>query len=280
MICLSFDIEERFHSHLTDGTARREWKAGDRIAQIIDLLTEHQRPATFFVVGELAEHYPALIRRAADSGFEIGSHTHTHIRLDSGERAACVADITRSKRVLEDITGAPVVGFRAPTWKAALGDDWLWDLLISLGFRYDSSLFPFRTHMYGSHDNPVRPFRLRPELLEIPPSVWKRWALRFPYGGGFYFRLYPGWLTGGMMASDLRDGKAPLLYVPPWDFDPEEQPVETGVVNRFIGNVNAAASWDKLRRLLVRYPTCTLLSLYQTHAAPGSPGPSAGRAIA
>src|SRR4029079_11523518 len=93
MICLSFDIEERFHSHLTDGTARREWKAGDRIAQIIDLLLEHERPATFFIVGELAEHYPALIRRAADSGLEIGSHTHTHIRLDTGDRVACTEDI-------------------------------------------------------------------------------------------------------------------------------------------------------------------------------------------
>jgi len=105
---------------------------------------------------ELAERYPALVRRIAAEGFEVGSHTYSHVRLDTDDRAACIEDITRSKRTLEDVAGVPVVGFRSPTWKASLGDDWLWDQLIALGFRYDSSLFPFRTHMYGSNDNPVR----------------------------------------------------------------------------------------------------------------------------
>lgn len=270
MICLSFDIEERFHSHLTDGTAKREWKAGDRIARIIDLLLEHRRPGTFFVVAELAEHYPALIRRIVESGFEVGSHTYRHIRLDTGDRAACVEDITRSKRVLEDVCGVPVAGFRAPTWTASLADDWLWDHLIALGFRYDSSLFPFRTHMYGSSDNPVRPFRLRPELIEIPPSVWQRGGVRMPYGGGFYFRLYPAWLTEWMMNSDLRSGKPPMIYLHPWDFEPEPAAVEAGMLNRFIGNVNAGRSWDRLRGLLARHETRTLASFVEAFSA-GAP---------
>jgi peptidoglycan/xylan/chitin deacetylase (PgdA/CDA1 family) len=100
-------------------------EAGDRIARIVDLLLEHGRSGTFFVVGELAERYPALIRRIAASGFEIASHSYSHLRLDTGAHAACIEDITRSKRVLEDISGAPVVGFRAPTWTASLADDWL-----------------------------------------------------------------------------------------------------------------------------------------------------------
>lgn len=277
MICLSFDIEERFHSHLTDGTARREWKAGDRIARIIDLLLEQKRSGTFFVVGEMAERYPALIRRIAESGFEIGSHTYGHIRLDTGDRARCIEDITRSKRVLEDVSGGPVVGFRSPTWTASLTDDWLWDLLTSLGFRYDSSLFPFRTHMYGSRDNPVRPFHLRPGLVEIPPSVWKWGGIRVPYGGGFYFRLYPAWLTDWMIASDLRAGKPPVIYLHPWDFDPEDRAVEAGVLNRFIGNVNVRESWERLRRLLARHETRTLLSALDAFSAIGPPDSRAGR---
>ena len=167
MICLSFDIEERFHSHLTDGSAAREWKAGGLIARIVDMVETQRRPATFFVVAELAEKYPALIRRMAQARFEIGCHTYSHVRLDRGDRAGCMEDIARGKRVLEDIAGVPVIGFRAPTWTASRSDDWLWDHLIALGFRYDSSLFPFRTHMYGSNDNPVRPFWIRPELVEI-----------------------------------------------------------------------------------------------------------------
>jgi len=263
MICLSFDVEERFHSHLTDGTADREWKAGDRIARIVDLLHEHRRSATFFIVSELAERYPALIRRIAEAGFEIGSHSHSHPRLDTGDRAARLEDITRSKRVLEDLAGVSVVGFRAPTWTASLADDWLWDRLIELGFRYDSSLFPFRTHMYGSNDNPVTPFWLRPELLEIPPSVFTLGPLRVPYGGGFYFRLYPSWLTRRLIDGDLRRGRSPVIYLHPWEFDPMETPVETGVLNRFIGNVNVRKSWERLARVIARYETRPLVGVYE-----------------
>jgi len=267
MICLSFDIEERFHSHLTDGSAAREWKAGDRIARILDLLAEHGRTATFFIVAELAEQYPALIRRIAEAGFEIGSHTYSHIRLDRGDRAACIEDIARSKRVLEDISGRPVVGFRAPTWTASLADAWLWDHLISLGFRYDSSLFPFRTHMYGSNANPVRPFWLRPELFEIPPSVATWGTLRLPYGGGFYFRLYPSWLTRRLIDRDLRQGHTPVIYLHPWDFESSDAPLEAGFVNRIIGHVNTAKSWERLRGVLHRYETQTVLSAYDAFAA-------------
>jgi polysaccharide deacetylase family protein (PEP-CTERM system associated) len=261
MICLSFDLEERFHSHLTDGSAAREWSAGDRIALILDLLEERGRSATFFMVAELAERYPALTRRMAAGQFEIGSHTYSHPRLDRGDRAATIVDITRSKHVLEDIAGVPVVGFRAPTWTASLTDSWLWDHLIALGFRYDSSLFPFRTHLYGSNANPVRPFRLRPELLEIPPSVSTWGKLRLPYGGGFYFRFYPEWLTRRLIDRDLRDGLTPLIYLHPWDFESASDPPEAGVLNRIIGNVNAERSWDRLRRVLARYETRTVVSL-------------------
>ena len=273
MICLSFDVEERFHSHLSDASAKREWKTGDRIARIVDLLQEHERTATFFVVGELAERYPALIRRISDSGFEIGSHTQSHLRLDTGERAACREDITRSKRVLEEVAGVPVVGFRAPTWTASRSDDWLWDHLIALGFRYDSSLFPFRTHMYGSNDNPVRPFRLRPELVEIPPSVWRRGSFRLPYGGGFYFRLYPGWLTRRLIDSDVAGGHAPVVYLHPWEFDSDDEPAERGVVNRFIARVNSGKSWERLRRVVSCYETQTLRSACDAvaHGSPAGP---------
>jgi hypothetical protein len=129
----------------------------------------------------------------------------------------CIEDITRSKRVLEDMTGAAVIGYRSPTWTASLADEWLWDHLLSLGFQYDSSLFPFRTHLYGSNANPVRPFRLRPQLVEIPPSVWARAGVRLPYGGGFYFRIYPGWLTRWFVESDLSIDKVPIVYLHPFD---------------------------------------------------------------
>lgn len=261
MICLTFDVEERFHSHLAGG-GERTWLAGDQIARLVDLLEEHDRPATFFIVGELAEHYPELVRRIADGGFEIASHSYSHLRMDAANRRACEDDITRSKQVLEDITGCEVTGYRSPTWTASLSDAWLWDHLIGLGFRYDSSLFPFRTHLYGSFANPVAPFRLRPQLQEIPPSVASFGPLRIPYGGGFYLRLLPMRMTRWLMSRDLERDKMPIVYVHPWELD--EQPgaaVESGWVNRFIGNYSAGQTWERLAELVQRYETTTMRDL-------------------
>ena len=273
---LTFDVEERFHSHLTPDDAPRRWDAGDRIARILDLLEAAGKRATFFVVGELAEHYPQLVRRMADAGFEVASHSHSHPRLDATPRDVCRADIARSKALLEDLTGRPVLGFRAPSWSARLGDDWLWDHLVELGFRYDSSLFPFPTHRYGSLRNPVTPFRLRPELLEIPPSVSRIGPLRIPYGGGFWFRLYPQALTRRLIERDLRRNKAPIVYFHPWEFDRGETRMETDLLNSFIANCNGAQAWDHFRALVDLYPTSALADLLD--GATGCAGTDAGRA--
>jgi polysaccharide deacetylase family protein (PEP-CTERM system associated) len=277
MICLTFDVEERFHSHLTPHAAPRQWTAGARMARILDLLEEGGHRATFFVVGEFAEHYPDLIRRMAAGGFEIASHSHTHPRLDGDDREAIKRDIVRSKEVLEALTGRPVIGFRAPSWTAQRSDGWLWDLLADNGFRYDSSLFPFKTHRYGSIHNPVEAYALERGLLEIPPSVARFGPLRIPYGGGFYFRLYPRWLTRTLINRDMSPERSPIVYFHPWEFDPEERTMEQEPLNRFIANYNAGGSWEAFKELLQRYPTtamCDLLEPLGARIAAGHPLPA------
>ncbi len=271
MICLTFDVEERFHSHLTGVDSRREWQAGDRIGRLVDLLEEQGRAATFFIVGELAERYPRLIRRIGDAGFEIASHSHSHLKMDPANRRACCEDVTRSKHVLEDLSGQPVTGYRSPTWTARLTDDWLWDHLASLGFRYDSSLFPFRTHLYGSFANPVLPSRLRPELLEIPPSVAAFGPIRIPYGGGFYLRLYPMWATRWLLGRDLDRARTPIVYVHPWELDgQDDEAIEEGLLHRFIGNYGASETWERLAELVRRYETRTMRDLCEELEAQGT----------
>ena len=108
MICLTFDIEERFHSHLTPEDAPRQWDAGDRIAQVLDLLAARGRRATFFVVSEMAEHYPDMIRRMTSSGHEVGSHSHTHLRADCGERTS-MPSIQSAKEGLSTSSGVTLM---------------------------------------------------------------------------------------------------------------------------------------------------------------------------
>jgi polysaccharide deacetylase family protein (PEP-CTERM system associated) len=260
MICLTFDIEERFHSNLTVQEAPKHWKMRDRILQIIDLLERHNKKATFFIVGELAAQYPDIIKKLARPGFEAASHSFYHHQLHRTSRRAAKEGISRSKKLIEDLTGQPVYGFRAPSWSARITDTWLWDHLVSEGFRYDASLFPFKTNMYGSFANPAKPFRLHHNLLEIPPSLFQKGLLRIPYGGGFYFRLYPFRLTELMINKDISSGKKPVVYFHPWEFEYDDEKLERGM-NRFIGNYNIRSNWRKLTRLLAEYQTTTMLEL-------------------
>ncbi len=99
MICLSFDIEERFHSHLSDSLTANDWLMRNRIARIIDYLMEQEKSATFFVVGELARQYPDLIRYMSDSGFEIGAHGYRHRHFDRISIQEAKEEIAQSKSV-------------------------------------------------------------------------------------------------------------------------------------------------------------------------------------
>jgi polysaccharide deacetylase family protein (PEP-CTERM system associated) len=265
VICLTFDVEERFHSHLAPAGTERVWRMEDRILAIIDELVARDRTATFFVVGELAEQFPDAVRRMSEAGFEVATHSHTHPRFDRHSHDSLREEITRSRKALEDITGERVLGFRAPSWSVHLEDEWLWDFLGEQGFRYDSSLFPFKTHMYGSWHNPPRPFRISAALLEIPASVHPVGPLRIPYGGGFYFRLYPWWVTRALMKRDLARAKTPVVYLHPWEFEPTPDASERGL-NRFIANYNIAHTWSRMLDVLQRHETTTALALSESLA--------------
>ncbi len=266
-VCLTFDVEERFHSHLSVPGAPRTWSAGGTLSRLVDWLEEHQKRATFFVVGEVAEQYPSLVRRIAKAGFEVASHTHTHLRMDGARAQECAADIARGKAVLEDLTGLPVRGFRAPSWTAQRTDRWLWDHLLELGFTYDSSLFPFKTPMYGSFRNPVSAFRLSGGLLEIPPSAVARGPLRLPFGGGFYFRAAPLGVTRAMIRDTARAGRTPVLYFHPWELEPTDEAIDDGRFKAFIANFRTGDAGAHFKTLVSGYSTTTMLELANRGAA-------------
>ncbi|MBI3922711.1 MAG: polysaccharide deacetylase family protein [Armatimonadetes bacterium] len=264
MLCLTFDIEERFHAHLTSAGVQPRWELHDRVASCIDWLASMNRRATFFIVGEFAERHPHLVRRAVEAGCEVGSHTYSHLKIDSHNAKQCLADIKRSKELLEEITGLPVSGFRAPTWTARLEDRWLWDYLVELGFLYDSSLFPFPTPLYGSLRNPTHSAWIFPRLLEIPPAVFRWGSFRIPYAGGFYFRLYPLALTRLLLSRELKAGKSPVLYFHPWDFERSPVTMERGLLNKFIGNHNVSNSWGRFVSLLRSQPSSRCIDYYRS----------------
>jgi polysaccharide deacetylase family protein (PEP-CTERM system associated) len=196
-------------SHVVDSTQR-----------LLDLLDSVHVKATFFVVGMVAEAYPALIREVSDRGHEIGSHSHLHRLVHTLAPAEFREEMWSARRALQDLTGQPVLGFRAPEFSVLRLDHWSFDVLAEVGFTYDSSVFPTRAR-YGIPDAPRTPFEISTSsgaLTEFPIATWALGGRRVAMGGGSYFRVLPGPLLEFAIRALDREGTSAVLYFHPYEF--------------------------------------------------------------
>lgn len=181
---------------------------------------------TFFVLGLAAEKAPHLVREIHSAGHEVQSHGYGHELLFRIDAQRFRADIDRSKKLLEDILGEPIVGYRAPAFSITAQTLWALDVLGELGFEYDSSIFPIRMPRYGIAGAPTTPHRLRTahghELTELPVATLPLLGRRIAVGGGGYFRLFPRrLLRRGIQYANHR-GHAATIYMHPHELAPDE----------------------------------------------------------
>jgi polysaccharide deacetylase family protein (PEP-CTERM system associated) len=260
---MTIDVEDYFHVSAFDGIVpRSRWDAlesrvcanTDRILAIFD---EAKVTATFFVLGWVADRYPALVRRIADARHEIASHGYAHRLVYDQTRSAFQADVTRARQILEDVTGHPVHGFRAPSYSITPRSLWAFDVLIEAGYRYDASVYPIHHDRYGIPVSGRRAYRIdRPcgSLVEVPGST-ARWAgLNLPVGGGGYFRLLPyAWTRWGITRINEREGRGAVFYLHPWELDPDQPRLGAGVLSRTRHYRNLHVTAARLRRLLEEF---------------------------
>lgn len=264
-IILSFDVEEHYRIEAARGLSI-SCQQEDHYRQRLDYSTRwllhqlaaRQVQATFFVVGQIAEHNPRLIRAIAEAGHEVASHSWDHRRVHHFSPATFRDDVSRSKDALEQVTGSAVVGFRAPTFSIVRETLWAIDVLAELGMRYDSSIYPVRHDRYGIPDAPRWPFLARgvtSTLLELPPATWRMLGANLPVGGGGYFRLFPLAVMRRGLAQTLGKGQPPIatLYFHPWEFDPDQDRLPLSRLSRFRTYVGLPRSRDRLITLLDRY---------------------------
>ena len=263
---LSFDVEEHHRieaaSHLSIPADSRQMYASrmeTSTRQLLDLLARAEVKATFFVVGEIAESHPRLVRDIADAGHEIGSHSWVHRRIHHFDSVSFRDDLLKSKEALEQASGTPVVGFRAPTFSVVRQTGWVIDVLAECGFEYDSSIFPVRHDRYGIPTAPRSPFIAEGNersILELPLATLRMVGQNFPVAGGGYFRLFPLAVMKAGMRQLARATIPPvsMLYFHPWEFDPDQPRLPLGRVSRFRTYVGMTKSWSRLKRLLARGP--------------------------
>jgi polysaccharide deacetylase family protein (PEP-CTERM system associated) len=192
---LTIDVEDYFQvSALAPYVQRSQWDAMPcrverNVGRLLALLEKHRAHATFFTLGWVAERYPALIRAIVAGGHELASHGYGHLRASEQTPEQFADDIGRAKKVLEDIGGIEVVGYRAPSFSISDANLWAFDVIARAGYAYSSSVYPVQHDHYGMPDAPRFPYRLPNGLLEIPVTTTRLFGRNLPAGGGGYFRL-------------------------------------------------------------------------------------------
>ena len=255
------DVEDYYHvSAFETQVERSQWSHYEsRVARstqrILDLLDEHQTRATFFVLGWVAKHVPQLVKEIASRGHEIGSHSYWHRLIYRLTPEQFRADVCRSRDVLEDLIGKPVVMYRAPSFSITKKSLWALEILVEEGFSADSSIFPTHHDRYGipdakrhihTIDTPAGP------LLEFPPSVFRVGRVNIPISGGGYFRAEPWPIYKRLARRCVKRTEHPLMfYIHPWEVDPEQPRMHhSSIATRFRHYVNLRHTEDKLKQLL------------------------------
>jgi polysaccharide deacetylase family protein (PEP-CTERM system associated) len=224
---LTVDVEDWFHANfrslpkLEAEDLPRRLEPG--LLEILDCLDESGARATFFVLGQVAAERADLVKRIADAGHEIACHSLQHELVYEQTPERFSRGIDAARKWLQDTTGQPVWGFRAPSWSITERSLWAFDCLVEAGFRYDSSVFPAASPLYGIRTAPTEPYRIETTrgrtLIEVPPSVLKLGSLRLGVGGGLYLRALPSWVQLRAMRSHARRGVPFMVYIHPRELD-------------------------------------------------------------
>jgi polysaccharide deacetylase family protein (PEP-CTERM system associated) len=268
---LTIDLEDYYHV----SAFRRELLAQDWDLQqsrlernadrLLDLLDEKGCKATFFTLGWVAENYPHVVRRVAERGHEIACHSLLHRIVYEMTPREFREDTRRAKQLLEDVSGSSVRGYRAPSFSITRDSLWALNILVELGFTYDSSIFPVQHPNYGIPGVLRTPFRLNlpnGPIIEFPMTTLEFAGQRSPFGGGAYLRLLPYWYTRwGIRFLNLRENSSVCVYLHPWEIDHEQPRVSASLTSRIRHYVGLKSTEKKLRRLIRDFEFCPLNTL-------------------
>ncbi len=258
---MTVDVEDYFQvSAFERHISRAQWerfpsRVERNTDRILDLFSEHEVRGTFFVLGWIAERHPGLIRRIADADHEIASHGYEHVRIFRQRPREFREDVTRTKKLLEDLSGCEVRGYRAASFSIRKDTLWSVEILQEVGYRYSSSIYPVHHDLYGIPNAPRFPFRHDGNgLLEIPITTVKVLDQNLPVGGGGYFRIYPyGFFRRALSRVNRDEGQSAVFYFHPWEIDPDQPRQRVGLKARFRHYVNLHRTESRLRRLLVDF---------------------------
>ena len=219
---------------------------------ILDLLEKNQVQATFFTLGWIAERFPSVIRKIVSNGHELASHGYGHQMISDLSPKAFREDIKRAKNILEDISGVPIYGYRAPSFSIVASTLWAHDILGETGHKYSSSVYPIAHDLYGIPGAPRFAYRPNHYLTELPATSVRIAGKNLPASGGGFFRLLPLALSKKIITKVNReDNQSAIFYCHPWEFDPNQPRVKNASLkSKFRHYINLNTNAEKFDQLL------------------------------
>lgn len=273
-VILSVDVEDWAQSTL-DPNLPIYPRAQRSTEHLLDLVAEHRRTLTCFVLGKFAEAFPGTVRRMTREGHEVASHGYGHVLINTQSPEEFREDVRRSKAQLEDLCGTEVIGYRGPCFSLGRAGDWPFEILADEGFRYDSSIFPSPTYRFGRFPWPAHPVRVilpsGRSLVEFPAATLRRFGRVLPVAGGGYHRLLPWPVIRWAMRHSIAANRVFTLYCHPYEFDPDEfrhLPLELSWKTRLHQGLGRRGFESKFRRLMSEFGTATAMSMLDAERWP------------
>lgn len=273
-LILSVDVEDWAQSTL-DTVLPLTARAEANTNYLLDLLAEHDKKMTCFVLGKYAEKFPKSVKRMANEGHEVASHGYGHINIFLQKPKEFREDVSRSKGFLEDLTGQAVTGYRAPNFSMGPAVEWALPIVKDLGFKYDSSIFPSGTYKNGLVGWPEYPVKVelgdRRSIIELPASTIYLMGRAWPVAGGGYFRLLPWFIIKRFIQHLMERDGVFSTYCHPYEFDPQEfremsEPPSLKV--RLHQGVGRGGFERKFLNLVEQFPTGTASEVSEDPALP------------
>ncbi len=270
---MSVDVEEYFQVGAFESTIKRDaWSSLEsRVVHntglVLDLFASKNVQATFFTLGWVAERYPALIRRIIAEGHELASHGYQHDRVHMMTPEEFADDLIKTKKILEDIGGTEVIGYRAPSFSIGERNRWALETLALQGYQYSSSVYPIAHDHYGWPDAPRRAFFPveGSHMVEIPVTTVRALGKVWPCGGGGFFRLLPYSLSRWTISQvNQQDAQPAIFYFHPWEVDPgqtmqKDAPIKSRLrhyvnLDKMLGKIAQVLddfAWDRVDRVFL-----------------------------
>lgn len=263
-IGLTVDIEEYYDAEVFSGIISQAERAAypphvDKTTMdLLEIFDDSNVRGTFFILGTVAEKKPGLVKAIMEAGHEIASHGFGHRMITRMSPTEFREDVRKSKRILEDVSGGLVRGYRAPTFSIVEKTKWAHEILLDEGFQYSSSVFPIRHDRYGWPEFGILPRKMAVNgnrwIWEFPLSVERIGSVNIPFGGGGYLRLYPLFLTKYLFSRILGRGRNAIVYVHPWEIDRQHPRISMPLLKRIRHYAGISGMEGKMRELLRSLP--------------------------